>query len=165
MSVRVLWVVKGLGPGGAERLLVSAAPRHGDHVTTECVYVLPWKDHLAGELEAAGVRTHCVSRTRRDLRWPIRLARFVRSGDYDVVHIHSPLPGSVARLAARTMPRGRRPGIVSTEHNRWQTHRLPTRLVNRLTSRWDDAAFAVTDEVRSSMAESWIRVHGKSKNL
>jgi predicted N-acetyltransferase YhbS len=49
------------------------------------------------------------------------------------------------------MSSGRRPGIVSTEHNRWQTHRLPTRLVNRLTSRWDDAAFAVTDEVRSSM--------------
>ena len=144
-------MVKGLGPGGAERLLVAAAPRHSDDVTTECVYVLPWKDHLVGELEAAGVRTHCVSRTRRDLSWPIRLAKFVRAGDYDVVHVHSPLPGSVARLAARTMPRSRRPGIVSTEHNRWQTHRLPTRLVNRLTSRWDDAAFAVTDEVRSSM--------------
>lgn len=147
----MLWVVKGLGPGGAERLLVSAAPRHGDDVTTECVYVLPWKDHLVGELEAAGVRTHCVSRTRRDLRWPMHLARFIRSGDYDVVHVHSPLPGSVARIAARTMPRSRRPGVVSTEHNRWQTHRLPTRVLNRLTSRWDDAAFAVTDEVRSSM--------------
>jgi glycosyltransferase involved in cell wall biosynthesis/GNAT superfamily N-acetyltransferase len=150
--VRVLWVAKGLGPGGAERLLTAAATAH-DRVRfdVECAYVLPWKDHLVGDLESAGVRTHCLSTRRRDVLWPIRLARLVREGGYDVVHVHSPLPGSVARLAARTMSDARRPGVVSTEHNRWETHRLPTRLLNRVTSRWDDADFAVTDEVRSSM--------------
>ena len=40
---------------------------------------------------------------------------------------------------------------MSTEHNRWETHRLPTRLLNRWTGRWDDIDFAVTDEVRESM--------------
>ena len=113
--------------------------------------MLPWKDHLVGELEAAGVRTHCLSTRRTDRRWPLHLARLIRSGDYDVVHVHSPLPGSVARLAARSMRSADRPGLVSTEHNRWETHRLPTRLLNRVTSRWDDASFAVTDEVRESM--------------
>lgn len=153
MATRVLWVVKGLGPGGAEHLLVAAARRHDRReLDIECVYVLPWKDHLVGELEAAGVRTHCVSARRRDPRWPLRLARLVRDGDYDVVHVHSPLPGSVARVAARTLPRTIRPGLVATEHNRWQTHRLPTRMLNRVTSRWDGVDLAVTDEVRSSMA-------------
>lgn len=149
--VRVLWVVKGLGPGGAERLLVAAARSHRrDNLEIQCAYVLPWKDHLVGELEAAGVLTHCLSRRRTDPSWPLRLARLVRSGGYDVVHVHSPLPGSVARLAAVSMGR-RRPGLVATEHNRWETHRRPTRLANRLTSRWDDASFSVTDEVRESM--------------
>lgn len=150
--MRVLWVVKGLGPGGAERLLVAAAGAHDlNRFQVECAYVLPWKDHLVGELESAGVRSHCLSTKRTDRRWPLRLAKLVRSGGYDVVHVHSPLPASVARLAARFMRADRRPAGVSTEHNRWETHRLPTRLLNRITSRWDDASFAVTDEVRESM--------------
>jgi glycosyltransferase involved in cell wall biosynthesis len=152
MTVRVLWVIKGLGPGGAEHLLAAAAESHDrSRFDIECAYVLPWKDHLVARLEAAGVRCHCLSRTRSDVRWPLRLRRLVRSGGWDVVHVHSPAPGSVARLAARTMRSGDRPGLVSTEHNRWETHRLPTRLANRLTSRWDAEAITVTDEVRESM--------------
>ena len=56
MATRVLWLTKGLGPGGTERLLVEMA-RARDPVRLEptVAYVLPWKDHLAGELEAAGV--------------------------------------------------------------------------------------------------------------
>ena len=153
MTARVLWVVKGLGPGGAERLLVaSAGALDRERFEVDCAYVLPWKDHLVGDLEAAGVRTICLSDRRRDLGWSRRLAALVRSGDYDVVHVHSPLPGSVARLAARSMPASTRPGLVSTEHNRWQTHRRPTRLLNRVSGRWDAAGFAVTDEVRTSMS-------------
>lgn len=152
MAVRVLWVTKGLGPGGAERLLVAAAGAHDrSRFEIESAYVLPYKDHLAGELEAAGVTCHCLSVRRTDHRWPLRLWRLVRAGGFDVVHVHAPLPGSVARLAARTMPPDLRPLLVSTEHNRWETHRRPTRLLNRLTSRWDDMAVAVTDEVRASM--------------
>ena len=152
VAARVLWVIKGLGPGGAERLLVAAAHAHHlENFTIECAFVLPWKDHLVAALEAAGVRTQCVSRRRTDRRWPLRLARLVRSGEWDVVHIHSPLPGAVARIAARTMPKAKRPRLMSTEHNRWETHRLPTRLLNRWTGRWDDIDYAVTDEVRESM--------------
>jgi glycosyltransferase involved in cell wall biosynthesis/predicted N-acetyltransferase YhbS len=145
-------VIKGLGPGGAERLLCAAAHAHdGEHFHIECAYVLPWKDHLAEELERAGVHTICVSRRRSDWRWPLRLAGLVRDGEWDVVHVHSPLPGAVARVAVRTMRRRDRPGVVTTEHNRWATHRGPTRWLNVLTSRWDDVTFAVTDEVRASM--------------
>lgn len=149
----MLWVIKGLGPGGAERLLVAAAAAHrADEVAITCAYVLPWKDHLAEDLARAGAHVTCLSSKRRDLRWPLRLARLVRGGGFEVVHVHSPLPGSVARLAARSMGRGRRPAVVATEHNRWRTHRLPTRLLNRFTSRWNDATFAVTEEVRQTMA-------------
>ena len=152
MPARVLWVIKGLGPGGAERLLCAAARAHDqERFHIECAFVLPYKDHLAEELERAGVKTHCLSRKRTDRRWPLRLAEMVRDGEWDIVHVHSPLPGSVARLATRTMRKADRPKLVSTEHNRWATHRGPTRFLNTFTSRWDDVSFAVTDEVRESM--------------
>ena len=43
MPRRVLWLTKGLGPGGAERLLVELARRHEipDRVDLAAAYVLP----------------------------------------------------------------------------------------------------------------------------
>ncbi len=134
-------MIKGLGPGGAERLLVAAATPHDrERFTFECAYVLPWKDHLAGELEAAGVRTHCLSTHATICRWP------PAPGDADPRRATTTWCTSTRRcrvrwreLAVRSMRRRDRPGLVTTEHNRWETHRLPTRWLNRLTSRWDDA--------------------------
>ena len=152
MPLRVLWVIKGLGPGGAENLLVAAARAHDPSVVTlECAYVLPWKDHLAEQLQQAGVVVHCVSHERDDRRWPLRLRRLIRDGGYDIVHVHSPLPGSVARLSIRGMRKADRPPVVCTEHNLWRTHHLLSRFANRMTGRRDAAIITVTDEVRLSM--------------
>ncbi len=152
MTRRILWVIKGLGPGGAERLLVgTAAKLAASKIALTCAYVVPVKRHLVPEMEAAGVRCECVSTRSRDPLWPVRLARLVRRGGFDVVHVHSPLPGSIARLAARTLPRSRRPMVLTTEHNSWATYRRATRLVNRLTSRWDRHTFAVSKEAAQSV--------------
>jgi glycosyltransferase involved in cell wall biosynthesis/GNAT superfamily N-acetyltransferase len=143
-------VSKGLGPGGAERLLVAAASGiDRSRFDIEMAYVLPWKDHLAGELEAAGVRTTCLSQTRRDIRWPWRLRAAMRG--CDIVHVHSPVPAVAARLAARTLRPEERPVIVTTEHNTWTSHRRLTRWANRWTSGLDAATFAVTHEAADSL--------------
>ena len=166
MAVRVLWLVKGLGPGGAERLLVEAARAHDQsRVQLTCAFVLPWKDHLVAELEAAGVATSCLSSRRSDPRWPLHLRRLLAGGEFDVVHGHSPLPMAVARLVVRTLPRSRRPVTMSSEHNGWATHRAPTRLLNRFTARADSATVAVSAEVKDSMrgpaaARAETLVHG-----
>ena len=56
VTVRVLWLIKGLGPGGAERLLVEhARPGIVTAFRYEVAYVLDWKQHLVPELEALGV--------------------------------------------------------------------------------------------------------------
>lgn len=148
---RVLWVLKGLGPGGAERLVVQHAAM-GDRATFEyaAAYLLPWKEHLVPELEALGVATHCLDvRTAADLRWVLRLRRLVRAGHFDVVHLHSPALAALARPALRA---GRpRPALVSTEHNRWPSHHRLTRAANRLTVPLDDATVAVSEDVRASM--------------
>ncbi|MEM9606445.1 MAG: glycosyltransferase [Actinomycetota bacterium] len=160
--LRVLWCVKGLGPGGAERLLVSAAMRHDRaRFAIEVVYLLPWKDHLVGELEAEDVPVRCLGGRRGDPRWMVRLAREVRRADVDVVHLHSPVMAAVARIALLGR---RRPVTVSTQHNLWDSFRAPTRWVNRLTLRRDRHVVAVADTVRETMGSAAegaeVIVHG-----
>lgn len=163
----MLWLSKGLGPGGAERLLVThAAAADPDQVAYEAAYLLPHKDHLVAELEAQGVPTHLLDAPRdRDLGWVRRLRRLVSDGGFDVVHAHSPLPAVSARVVVRSMPGATRPVFVYTEHNRWPSHSRATRSANAATFALNDATIAVSAEVRDSMAAPFRRdtsviVHG-----
>jgi glycosyltransferase involved in cell wall biosynthesis len=54
---------------------------------------------------------------------------------------------------------------VYTEHNRWPSYRIETRLANRATYGLDDASFAVSEDVRASIAARYrerveVLVHG-----
>lgn len=150
---RVLWLIKGLGPGGSERLLVAAASlRDRDAFDVEAVYLLPWKDHLVGELEALGVPCTCLEvGDERDLRWTLRLRRLLRAAPFDIMHMHSPYAAGFARLVVRTLPRRERPRLVTTEHNPWTTYRRPTWVVNAATAPLDDAVLTVSEETRASL--------------
>ena len=82
-----------------------------------------------------------------------------------MVHAHSPVAAASARLLVRSIPRSRRPVFVSTEHNRWPSHARPTRAANAATYVLNDAAIAVSAEVRRSMAAPFrastqVIVHG-----
>jgi len=160
---RVLWVIKGLGPGGAERLLVEHA-RAGDRAEFEyeVAYLLDGKRHLVPDLDALGVRTHCLGvRNELDPRWTVRLAARLHRGGFDVVHAHSPVAASVARVEARAL----HVPFVYTEHNRWPSYRAETRLANQATFGLNDKVFAVSDDVRDSIPLRWrdeveVLVHG-----
>ena len=164
---RVLWLVKGLGPGGAERLLVAAAGRH-DHgaFSIACAYLLPWKRQLVAELEAEGVPTTCLEvRDERDVRWAWRLRRHLVAAPVDILHAHSPYPAGIARLVVATLPRRLRPRLVYTLHNTWGSFAAPTRALNGATMRWDAADLAVSDLVRSTLPaarrdRTEVLVHG-----
>lgn len=167
VTTRVLWLIKGLGPGGAERLLTAAAAvRDRQRFSIEVTYLLPWKNHLVAELESAGVPCECLGvRDERDLRWVARLRRRLVRRPVDVVHAHSPYVAAFARLAVRSLPRRIRPRMITTEHNPWSTFKFPTRAANALTARLDDATFAVSNETRDSMwrgarARTEVLVHG-----
>jgi glycosyltransferase involved in cell wall biosynthesis len=153
--VRVLWAIKGLGPGGAEQLLAACATSLGlgdGDLEVDVVYLLPYKNALVPTLEAAGVTAHCLGVTRDlDPRWVIRLRKLLAAGRYDVVHTHSPLVAAAVRLVARTLPRRSRPRLVTTEHNPWSTFAWSTRLANGLTAPLDDWTFAVSEETRASI--------------
>ena len=158
--VRVLWLIKGLGPGGAEQLLVSAARVHDHHrFAISVAYLLPWKNALVEDLGAAGVTVHCLdARGSHVAGWPMRLRRLLVSHRFDIVHLHSPMVAGVARLVVRTLPKARRPRVITTEHNEWWSYVVPTRVVNALTFALDDAHFAVSEDVRRSVPKP-LRAH------
>jgi glycosyltransferase involved in cell wall biosynthesis len=165
--VRVLWLIKGLGPGGTETLLAAAAvARNTEHFDYSVAYLVPEKTALVPTLQAAGVRVTCFdARGPGDLRWARRLRRHLTEQPVDIVHAHSPLVAGVARIVARALPRRVRPVTVSTEHNIWAAYAAPTRLLNAATYSLDQAHFAVSEEVRRSMPDWWGRrtetaVHG-----
>jgi glycosyltransferase involved in cell wall biosynthesis len=145
---RLLWLTKGLGRGGAERLLVSAAERlDRSCFELEVAYVLPWKDALVPDLERLSVPVHCLGGSPAgDERWSPRLRRLVQQGRFDLVHTHMPY----VAVGARTMLRRPLP-IVHTEHNTWETYRSATRWANRLTYSRNAAVIAVSHAVASSI--------------
>lgn len=166
-KTNVLWLIKGLGPGGAENLLLAAARmRDREQFDYEVGYLLAWKDALVPALEGHGVVSHCFDvRDERDLRWLRRLRKLLRSKRFHVVHVHSPYVAAMARLVVGTLPRRSRPAIVSTEHNAWTSFKAPTRLANAWTAWMDSATIAVSEEARVSMSRRQRRrcetlVHG-----
>jgi glycosyltransferase involved in cell wall biosynthesis len=163
-GVGVLMLTKGLGRGGAERLLAGTV-RHIDRsrFRVEVAYLLPWKDAFVAEIEAEGIPVHCLDAPRpSSLGWIPRLRHLVRDHRIGLVHTHMPLPATAARLALPGLTHGG-PAIVHTEHNMWGRYRLPTRWANHLTYRRNAAAIAVSDGVAGSISSSVpvdVVVHG-----
>jgi glycosyltransferase involved in cell wall biosynthesis len=143
----VLVVIKGLGIGGAEKL-ISEGARHWDrsHFDYRVGYVLPWKNQLVGELETLGIPVHCLG-TRRGLT-PIvawRLRRLIRDSRAALVHAHLPTAGILARVVS-SVP------VIYTEHNLAHSYRWATRVANRLTYRRNRAVTAVSEAVAAAVA-------------
>src|SRR5262245_32057458 len=149
---RVLIIIKGLGRGGAEQLLVNAAPHlDATRFEYECAYALPDKDQLAPELEKAGVPVVCLG-AGTTASWIRGLRTHVRRTRPDLIHAHSP---SVA-AAARVMPR-RGARMVYTEHNVWPSYHPVTALANLATYPSNDHVFAVSAEVSASIRyPAWL---------
>ena len=147
---KVLWVAKGLGPGGMEQLLVNhAAVGDQELLDYHAAYLVDRPNTVAPTLEAKGVQCHRIGvADPRDPRWILHLVALVRRERFDVVHFHSPFMASLARPALRGLPH--RPRIVYTEHNSAECYATPTRWANLATYPLDDARFAVSAAARDS---------------
>jgi glycosyltransferase involved in cell wall biosynthesis len=148
MNHRVLWLTKGLGLGGAERLLTLMAPRlDQERFVIDVAYLLPWKDAFVDELQQHGIRAVCLGASGTiDLAWVRALRKLLAERRYAIVHTHSPVPAAAARLLARPPTR-----LVHTEHNVWDRYRWPTYAANVATYHRNDAVFAVSDGVTASV--------------
>lgn len=150
--IRVFHLIKSLGRGGAETLLVHGLDS-ADRGTFEYGYgyFLPWKDQLVGELEARGAEV--VEFTARSqlqcLRQATAIARHLREWGADLVHCHLPVASIAGRLAAKMVG----VPVVSTEHNLLQRYHPATRFATLATWRLQDLVIAVSGEVEQSIHE------------
>jgi len=141
----ILVAIKGLGIGGAEKL-ISESARFWDRSRFEyrVVYALPWKDQLVAPLEALRVEVDCIG-----TKWGMTPSSWLRlrrsAADVSVVHAHLPAMGAVARIFAGKP-------VIYTEHNVASSYRFPVRLVNRVTYRRNRVVTAVSDAVAASVA-------------
>ena len=144
--LRILLVIKCLGYGGAERLLVDMVA-NGDHASFdyEVAFVLDAEDGLVPTLTASGTPVHRLGATgNTDLRWTGRLRRLLVAGTFDVVHFHLPYTASVGRLVVRTLPAASRPAIVYTEHSLWDKMAVLVKGLNRATIGLDQSLIVVS---------------------
>lgn len=163
--LRVLHVIKGLGPGGAEKLLVNQARFSAcDDVEFTVAYVLGSRSRLVADLEQHGWHTVCIGDEQGSTwQWMTRLRSLIRTRKVHVVHGHSPAVAAFCRLVVRSLPSGERPASIYTEHNLWDRHHPLTRFANRVTIGLEDRVIAVSDAVRESMRRSddvEVLVHG-----
>ncbi len=143
---RVLVLIKGLGIGGAEKL-ISEGARYWDRSTYDyhVAYVLPWKDQLVAEIEDLGIPVRCVGGAKGSMRVAaMNLRRLVAELQPDLIHAHSPAVAVIARYLG--VP------VVYTEHNVADSYRSPTAQLNRLTYRRNARVIAVSDRVAESLA-------------
>lgn len=144
---RLLLVTKGLDLGGIERIVTDlAVGLSGRGLHVEVALINPDRDRLVATIESGGVAVHRLGGT--DRIGPAagrRLAQLVGGGQFDVVHVHGPLPAVLVRLLARHV------AVITTSHTPWGSLRRPTRAGWRLTARRDTAMVAVSAGVAGSL--------------
>ena len=142
---RVVVLIKGLGIGGAERLISEAVTFWDrDRFDYQVAYLLPWKDQLVAPLTEAGVRVDQIGNGRVGLSTVRKLRSFLSDVKPDLVHAHLPSTGILARLISAAP-------VIYTEHNVVSSYRQPTRTLNRMTYGRNTRLIAVSDAVAQSV--------------
>ncbi len=165
--LRVLLVIKSLGRGGAERLLVDTVAS-GDKTAFdyEVAYVLAKEDGLASTIREGGTTVHALGATGNgDLRWTARLRALLDRRPFDVVHFHLPYTAAVGRVVVATLPRARRPAVVYTEHSLWNKAAVAVRVLNRAGIARDSALIVVSEAAHDALpaplrGRARVIVHG-----
>jgi glycosyltransferase involved in cell wall biosynthesis len=165
--LRILLVIKCLGLGGAERLLVDTVTS-GDaaHFEYEVAWILEAERALVPDLEQRGTPVHPLGATgNTDMRWMGRLRRLLVAGRYDVVHFHLPHTAALGRLVVASLPRSLRPAIVYTEHSLWNKMAVLVRVVNRAGIGLDQSLIVVSEAAHEALPRSLrpkarVIVHG-----
>ena len=148
---RVLVLTKTTALGGAERLLANALP-HLDRERFD--YRLAAFDDggpLASAWREAGLplerlpARHAAAPGPRAL---LALRRRLLRDRIDLLHAHLPVPGAIARVAAR----GLSTRVVYTEHSEPWTYRPASRWLNAATYGWQTAVVSVSEAVRANAA-------------
>lgn len=156
-SKKVMWLVKGLGVGGVERLLATSVPYlNREDFSYEIAYLDPRNDSHSEYFRANGIPAFCLDlKNHLDLRVILRLRALLRERKPDLLEIHLPYPGIVGRIAGRLA--GVSP-ILYVEHSlavqiELRRLRILGFLGNVLTYRLNDLIVTVSEDTRREVEQ------------
>lgn len=150
--IHIAFVLESLGAGGSERQLVELIKNLNREQFKVRVLTYIMDDFFRPELDRLGVSVRCLVRKGKwDLRAAFELARWLRSGEVDLVHAYSPTGNFYAVLAGKMARRGK---VVASE--RCLLLRYLTGLMN-IHGPWAyrnaDLTIANSSSARSSLIE------------
>lgn len=125
-----------LARGGAEVVLLTVAPRGALHGRLEEAGV------AADSLESGGARSYLAA--------TMKLAKYIRRHDLDLMHCHEPIPGAIGSAACRLTGR---PSLLHRHHSNTVG---PGRPLSRLASRMAEVTVAVS----AAAARAAVEVDG-----
>lgn len=157
--MKVLLVIKCLGYGGAERLLVdtvaAADPRQFEY---EVAYILREQDALVPAITSGGTQVHCLGAANNgDLRWMLAFRRLLSRRHYSVVHFHLPYAAALGQFVVSSLPRSIRPAVVYTEHSLWDRAKLVNRVLLRASMSSGERVIAVSQASYDALPASLRR--------
>lgn len=154
--LRVLLVIKCLGYGGAERLLVDmVGTADRSRVDYEVAYVLRDQDALVPAILAGATPVHALGAAHNaDLRWMAALRRLLVARRYDLVHFHLPYAAALGQVVVASLPRSKRPGLLYTEHSLWDQARLVNRILLRCSMGSEERLVAVSEASYNALPPS-----------
>jgi len=154
--VKVLYLIDGLGSGGAQRQLVTLVKGLDRAIVEPEVALYHPRHHFVPELERGAVPVHQLGVSGgRDPRVLVRLRRLILTGDFDIVHTYLTRPGILARVA--TIHRDRPRVVVSERSVSLGESRLVLALERIMAGR-ADAMIANADVVKEhveSLVHGW----------
>jgi glycosyltransferase involved in cell wall biosynthesis len=152
-KIKVLHLIKSLGRGGAETLLVETLKKH-DATAFEFhfIYFLPWKNQLVDDLKKNGgiVINIPADNNIKILLSANKLVRYIKDYDIDIIHCHLPWAGFLGRLVKKMVKKP----VFYTEHNKQERYHLLTKLLNKFSFNSQNLAIAVSKDVEKSIIEN-----------
>ncbi len=151
-KINVLVLIKSLGLGGAERLLIDALPYlDRQSFNYRYTYCVPWKDFLVTHFEHAKLPISCLGMHN----WaylPLalnRLQTLYQQYQFDIIHAHLPMAGVLGRIVSKR----NKVTLIYSEHNLQERYHPLTRWANKLTYHWNSHVLAVSDGVVDSIKQ------------
>lgn len=142
----MLYLIDGLGSGGAQRQLVTLVNGLDRAIVEPEVALYHPRRHFVPELERGSVPVHQLGVSGgRDPRVVARLRRLLLKGHFDVVHTYLTRPGILARMATIGLDR---PRIVVSERNVTLGESRVDLALERIMAGRTDAMIANADAVK-----------------
>lgn len=154
--LRILQIVEDLGVGGLERVVTTIAT-HLDRARFEAqVLALRARGPFADELEAAGIRVHCLDYgfENADYTAFLHVRRLIRAEGIDVLHTHN-TNALLAGAMGSALAGGRR--IVHTDHARAHPDKLRYYVAEHLASYAAFRMVGVSEETTAALRR-YVRI-------